>query len=391
MKILQLCAKPPRPLVDGGCIAMNAMSVGLASLGHEIHTIAIKTDKHPGSKELAEMLRDEIASYEEVYVDTRVKTFGALVSLISGTSYNISRFESDEVKAAIASKFANEKFDYVILESLFMMPYLKTIRKISKSKVILRAHNVEHRIWEGLTEDAKGGLKGWYLKVLTGQMKEYEVSHLNEVDAILPIAQEDEELFREFGAEIPMSVTPFGMEFKDSIEQPKVDHVIHFGSMDWKPNQDGVRWLVDEVWPIVRKEKSNARLVLAGRHMPVELKSDHSTGIEVIGEIDDAWEFLQRPAIMTIPVHSGSGMRIKAIEGMSAGRPLVSTTIGAAGLGVTHGVNALIADTASEFAEAIIQLLDTDNNIGSDGNQYVRNRFSFHYINNHLSDFLDTI
>lgn len=391
MKILQLCAKPPRPLVDGGCIAMNAISVGLTSLGHEVHTIAIKTDKHPGSKELAEKLRDEIASYEEVYVDTRVKPFGALYSLLSGTSYNVSRFESDAVKDAIASKSAKEEFDYVILESLFMMPYLKTIRECSNSKVILRAHNVEHRIWEGIAEAAKGGLKGWYLKVLAGQIKEYEVKHLNEVDAILPITQEDEELFKVLGAAIPMSVTPFGMEFKDSTEQPKADHVIHFGSMDWKPNQDGARWLMDEVWPLVRKEKPNARLVLAGRHMPEDFRSDLNSRIEVIGEVDDAWEFLQRPAIMTIPIHSGSGMRIKAIEGMSAGRPLVSTTIGAAGLGVTHGVNVLIADTASEFAKAIIQLLENESNIGRDGNQYVRKRFSLHYINNHLSVFLDTI
>ena len=94
MKILQLCAKPPRPLVDGSCIAMNAITVGLTSTGHEVHTIAIKTDKHPGDEKKAAELRREIASYEEVYVDTRLKLL-VLVSLVNGQSYNIARFESE--------------------------------------------------------------------------------------------------------------------------------------------------------------------------------------------------------------------------------------------------------------------------------------------------------
>lgn len=391
MKILQLCAKPPRPLVDGGCIAMNAITVGLTSTGHEVHTIAIKTDKHPGDEKKAAELRREIASYEEVYVDTRLKPIGALVSLVHGQSYNIARFESEALKQAIRSKAEEEDFDIVILESLFMMPNLSTIRKYSNAKVVLRAHNVEHKIWEGIAEDENSGLRGWYLNVLAKQLKAYEIEHLNNVDAIIPITDEDKAVFKDLGSIKPMFVSPYGMEFKDSNTQPKVDHVVHFGSMDWKPNQDGVRWLMNEVWPKVRKEKPDVKLLIAGRHIPSNFESKLAEGIEVIGEVHDAWEFLQRPAIITIPIHSGSGMRIKGIEGMAAGRPLVSTSLGAAGLGITHAKTGYIANTSEEFASAIITLLNDEGNVGNDGSHYIRKKFSLLSISEQLSTFLTSL
>lgn len=389
LKILQLCAKPPRPLLDGGCIAMNAMTVGLKMSGHEVHTIAITTDKHPGSPTSSAELKRELASYQECYVDTAVKPLGALINLLKGTSYNISRFEDEGVKDAIREVLSGHSFDVVLLESLFMLPYLKVIRENSNAKAVLRAHNVEHQIWEGVAEDAGGGLKGWYLQALARQLKDYEVKHLNDVDAILPITEEDREVFRKLGANVEMHVVPFSMEFKENTEQATVDHVFHFGSMDWKPNQDGVRWLLDEVWPRVREENDSVTLVLAGRHIPSEFKSNPDLGIDVVGEVDDAWEFLQRPGIMTIPVRSGSGMRIKAIEGMAAGRPLVSTTLGAMGVGVVSGENAMIADSAEEFSNSILRILEKEGDLGKKGSEFVRNQFSIEIISRNLSSFLN--
>ena len=164
--------------------------------------------------------------------------------------------------------------------------------------------------------------------------------------------------------------------------------------MDWNPNIRGVEWLTKEVWPIVRKSIRDAKLILAGRNMPDTFHSDPDKGIEVLGEIKRASEFFKRQGIMTIPIHSGSGMRVKAIEGMSAGLPTVSTTIGVCGLDLEHGKHALIADSAEDFSTALIDLLrDTElaNELAISGKNHIQKKFSNRLIISELTEFFDTI
>ena len=161
--------------------------------------------------------------------------------------------------------------------------------------------------------------------------------------------------------------------------------------MDWEPNVQGVRWLVMEVWPIVREKLPKARLVLAGRNMPQEFTTDLAQGITVLGEVADAADFLKRPGIMTIPLHSGSGMRVKAVKGMEAGKPTVSTQLGVCGLGVANGKHALIADDAAGFASNIIILLEDREKaryIVKNGVQHIRENFSNKEIIMKLVEFL---
>jgi len=125
--------------------------------------------------------------------------------------------------------------------------------------------------------------------------------------------------------------------------------------------------------------------------MPPEFFSNSSVGVSVIGEVADASEFLKRSGIMTIPLHSGSGMRIKAVEGMAAGKPTVSTHLGVCGLGLTEGKHALIADDAGGFASNIIELLENGEvaqNISESGKKHIREHFSNKKIIKRLIEFL---
>jgi len=128
--------------------------------------------------------------------------------------------------------------------------------------------------------------------------------------------------------------------------------------------------------------------------MPRSFRSEEDKGIEVVGEVKSAAEFLKRPGIMTIPLHSGSGMRVKAIEGMSAGIPTVSTTIGVCGLGVIHKKHALIADSAEDFASALIALLQDKhlaNQLACAGKEHIQKTFSNKLIISELTTFLHEI
>jgi glycosyltransferase involved in cell wall biosynthesis len=121
-----------------------------------------------------------------------------------------------------------------------------------------------------------------------------------------------------------------------------------------------------------------ARLVIAGRSMPPEFRSTPSMGVEVVGEVESAAEFLDRPGIATVPILSGSGMRVKAVEAMAAGLPVVGTELGLAGLGLKNGTHALIANTPKDFARSIIDLLSDPrkaSTLAKNGATHIRQTF----------------
>ena len=396
MRILQLCPKPPRPSLDGGCLAMDAITRGFVAQGHNVKMLVVSTEKHPFKIEELDSDYVKSTAIEAVSIDTALNPTDALKSMVQGKSYHIARFYSKDFINKLEEILSNSQFDLIFFESLFLSSYAPILREHSNAKIILRAHNVEHSIWEGLADIAPKGLKKWYLYKLAAQLKKYESTKVNDFDALITITNEDADTFRNIGATLPIHTAPFGMDFSSSVEAStkEVNHVFHFGSMDWNPNIQGVEWLTKEVWPIVRKSISDAKLILAGRNMPDSFRSDPDKGIEVLGEIKSASEFFKRSGIMTIPIHSGSGMRVKAIEGMSAGLPTVSTTIGVCGLGLEHGKHALIADSAEDFSTALIDLLrDTElaNELAISGKNHIQKKFSNRLIISELTEFLDTI
>ena len=396
MHILQLCPKPPRPSLDGGCLAMDAITRGFIAQGHTVKMLVVSTEKHPFNTEKLDSDYVQSTEIEAVSIDTTVNPKDALKNMIQGKSYHIARFYAMDYINKLQKILSNSQFDIIFVESLFLSSYAPIIRAHSNAKMILRAHNVEHSIWEGLADETPKGLKKWYLYKLAAQLKKHESTAVNDFDALITITDKDADTFSNLGATLPMHTAPFGMDFSSPVNEPtkEVNHVFHFGSMDWKPNIQGVDWLTKEVWPVVRKSINNAKLILAGRNMPDTFRSDPDKGIEVIGEVKSASEFLQRPGIMTIPIHSGSGMRVKAIEGMSAGLPTVSTTIGASGLDLAHTKHALIADSAEDFAKALIYLLknkEQANELAICGKNHIRKKFSNGLIMSELTEFLEAI
>ena len=116
-------------------------------------------------------------------------------------------------------------------------------------------------------------------------------------------------------------------------------------------------WLLDHVWPLVRKQLEDAELDLAGRHMPDELISVPERGVNVLGEVEDAASTYDSACAVVVPLHAGSGMRIKLAEALAAGRPVVTTSKGMEGLDLQDGVHVLVADTAEAMSDALVRVL----------------------------------
>ena len=359
MKVLQICSKPPVPEVDGGCKAMNSITEGLFNNNVTVKVLTISTLKHPFLR--TELKEDYLSKtqIESSAIDTRVKSKAAFLNLFSKTSYNIDRFYDKPFSDLVVATLKAQTFDIILLESLYVTPYIAEIIAVSDAKIVYRAHNIEHQIWERNANYEKNILKKQYFKFLANRLKQYEVSLLNKVDAIVSISKKDREGLMSLGCIKPIHVTPFGFNLDDALPFKKLQSVtnfFHIGSMDWEPNQEGMKWFFEHVWGKLITDNNTLQFNLAGKRMPDWLVNWKQKKVNIIGEVDDALAFIQHNDVMIVPLFVGSGMRIKIIEGMAMGKLVIATTIAAEGIEYTNGENILIANTPQEFITAIIKV-----------------------------------
>lgn len=391
MKVLQLCNKPPYPPVDGGTMAMNSITQGLLEKGCQVKVLTVKTDKHPVRE--AQMPADyrERTAFESVYVDLDVKPLPAAAALLTGESYHVKRYVSDAFAAKLREILQKEQFDIVHVESIFLTPYVPLIRRHSQAKVILRAHNVEHLIWKRIAASCRNPFRRWYLKHLSLALRAYEMEHLADYDGIVCITQNDADRFVADGCRRPVVSIPFGVEPParvDASEEP--DSLFHIGAMDWMPNKESIQWLLDEVWPVIHSQVPRAKLYLAGRKMPEAWMQAAIPGVTVVGEVDNASEFISGKKINIVPLLSGSGIRVKIIEAMSMGKTVITTTVGAQGIDYTDGVDILIADTPQQFADQVKRCLDDDvfcRSVGQAAARLIASQYNIGLLSDRLIDF----
>lgn len=359
MKILQLTNKTPIPPKEGGSQAMYHLASALMLDGYQIDVLSIVTPKMQPQKTEIEKYAHDNYSIDFVFVDTTVRFWGVIKSLLKKESYHVSRFDSEDFRKTLIAKLHEKKYDVVLFETIFMAPYLETVRQHSNALCFLRAHNVEHKIWERYVQNEKNFLKKHLLSSLTARLKSYELLKVFQFDAIACISNQDENYFKNVYPVCICGVIPFGIPLKEvNIKHESSDRNVfyHIGSMDWLPNVEGIRWFLQKVVPILEAEAPEIRISLAGRNMPEWVYQYRSEMVEVVGEVNDADEYLSDKSVLIVPLLSGSGIRIKIIEAMAAGKAVVATPIGAEGIFVEHEKNILLADTPRKFADAMIFL-----------------------------------
>lgn len=392
MKILQITKKFPHPVKDGEVIGIINLTKGFAAQGHEVTVLSLNTKKHyfPLNK-----LPDEVkklAHFIAVDIDTSLNPVKALLNLFSNKSYNIERFYSKDFESKLAEVLGSQQFDLILLEGIYLMRYIDIIRKHSKTKVLLRPQNVEYVIWERLHDAETNPMKRWYLSTLAKRMKRFEISNLNKADIMIPVSETDMRIFWEYGCRLPHSSIPTGYVFDSlpEISSREENAVAFIGGMDWMPNREGVDWFIEKVWSKVLEQLPDAKFYLAGRNFPDEIRNLQVKGLVIVGEVEDAVEFIFSKSISIVPLFAGSGMRVKIVEAMALGRAVISTSVGAESLAYTHGKDILIADEADSFAEAVIQTLrnhQTRMNLGMSAQRLILNKYDNRKICSAIIDF----
>ena len=371
MRILLLTNKPPFPPRDGSSLATSQIINGPASKNYKIHVFYLNTSRH-NSTITAIPSPVKNSKFIPVDINTTIRYLPALLSLFfSRTPYTVSRFINRESKQKLIALLEKQKFDIVQFEGLAMAPYLPLLSRSFKGSVIFRPHNAEFMIWHMLAKTEKNLFKKIYFLLLSRQIKKYEKKTSAKFGALLPISQEDQYIFQQWNPKARMLVLPFGenlsiVKTKTNATFSKTPVLLFLGALDWQPNLQGLTWFLRKAWPVLTKDFPGIRIKIAGRnpdekfvrfiHKTINQRKSAS-GIDFLGEIDTTESFYLNGALFVVPLLAGGGIRIKILEAMARKCAVISTSIGAAGIPVTHGKDILIADDAQDFTQSIEKMI----------------------------------
>ena len=363
MNILLLCNKPPYPPKDGGAFAVLNMATDLVHLGHSVTILAVSTQKHTTRPDQIPAAISQLIDFHFVEINTEISLKAILLNLLlSQTPYIADRFKSDQYRDELIKLLQQKEFDIVQLEGPYLSHYIPEIRNYSKARLSYRAHNIEHEIWKRKARIELNLIKRIYLFILARRIRRFESALINQYDLLVPITQRDLDTLTRMGNTKPACIAPFGINL-DSISKltvsPMYPSLFYLGALDWMPNQEGLKWFIQKVWPELHQKYPALEFHVAGRNAPeFMIRLFQQPGIRFHGEIDKSAEYLQKWAIMISPIFAGSGMRVKIVEGMALGKVIVTTTIGTEGISTTHQKNIFIADSREGFIKYLSRLID---------------------------------
>jgi glycosyltransferase involved in cell wall biosynthesis len=224
---------------------------------------------------------------------------------------------------------------------------------------------VEYKLWETYIQSNKNSLEKWYLRIASRRLKKFEVDMVSQLDGVINLSKEDRTIYQMFASNTPLTSIPIAFNqsllknysYEKQFEKQTI--VYHLGSMDWRPNIQGVLWFIKEVLPILTKLQPDVQIRLAGKKMPRIFHTYQGANLHVDGEVENALQYQEDKAILIVPLLTGSGIRVKIIEALALGKSIISTTIGAQGIEYSNGENILIADDPRSFAEAIVKCVNS--------------------------------
>jgi glycosyltransferase involved in cell wall biosynthesis len=283
------------------------------------------------------------------------------LSFLTGQPFMMIRDDRRAMRRLIDHLAVEQCFDVVHADQLNMAQYAKRVPNAFR---ILDAHNALWLLYKRLWETMSPGLRKWLLGRDWRLLKTYEGRLVREFDAVLAVIQNDKATLQEAAGEsVDITVIPIAIDVDEVTpvpRQPGADHILHIGTMYWPPNIDAVKWFVDRVYPLVREQRPDVQFDVVGSRPPAELLAlnEAGLGINVTGYVEDPTPYQRQAAVMVIPLLAGGGMRVKILNALAEGIPVVSTTLGCEGIEVTPGQDILVGDTPGAFAAQVLRVLN---------------------------------
>jgi polysaccharide biosynthesis protein PslH len=280
-------------------------------------------------------------------------------NVLSPVPYSVAAHASPKVRAAVRAYAAEKKVDLWQLE---WTAYAGTLRGVAEAPKVVIAHNVEATIWQRYHETARGLARRWFIRNQWKKWRRFETRTFQEAERVVAVSPEDAAIIRDqFGMD-RVDVVDNGIDraFLEGVRPcPEPNHILFLGSLEWRPNLDAVGLLLDRVFPAVLALEPSARLSIVGRNpSPALVQRVHRTErAELHANVADVRPFLARSAVMAVPLRIGGGSRLKILEALAAGLPVVSTRVGAEGLSLRPGTDLVVVEDVDQMAAALAESL----------------------------------
>lgn len=360
MHVAVLDEEIPFPLTSGKRIRSFQL---LTRLAHDFRiTLIVHRQQESGEQSLAEQAMADAGISVRV-VDYRVPSKTGVsvyarvfANLFSPLPYSVSSHATSAMASVIKELGEQDPPDLWHAE---WTPYARLLANRPEPWVVM-AHNVESLIWQRLSEVETNPLKRWVLRDQWRKYHHFERWAYQKAHRAIAVSGEDARLMStQFQVAHP-EVVENGVDIHrfQPVEARDRDpfKILFLGSLDWRANTDGVRWMLETIWPSVREQESRAVLQIVGRKPSAELRKliEQTPGCELHADVPDVRPFLEQAGMMAVPLRVGGGSRLKILEALATALPVISTQVGAEGLRIRHQEHLTIADDPRDFAEAIL-------------------------------------
>jgi glycosyltransferase involved in cell wall biosynthesis len=281
----------------------------------------------------------------------------ALKSIATGIPYTVARHYDPAVLQIIESEVRRLQPDFVYCDHLSMMDYGRRL----DVPIVYDAHNVEHAILRRFAAARPNVLMRLAAGYEWRRVRKYERDSCRRSKLVFAVSDVDRRALTELaGPEVLIRTAPISVDarHRSTPALPSTPSVLFLGGLHWPPNAEALAFFIREIWPLVRRDQPNATLTAVGRDdSSLATECRGVPGVTLTGWVDDIEPYVARSRALIVPMRAGSGMRVKILEAMARGLPVVSTRVGCEGIDVRSGEHLLVADEPSTFAAALVRVL----------------------------------
>lgn len=403
MKVLWISQNIPYP-PKTGALQRNYNLLREASRYAQVYLVAIlQKDVLPGSYDMESARRELGKLCEELkIVELKVETSPALFyylaakSLFTKTPLSVNWADSENLRTTIRELVRESDFDIVHFDTISVASFKD---EIDSSSTILNHHNIESHLLDRRTEYENNFLKRLYYSLEASKLEKYEKEVCGDFDINFTVSKLDGERLLEIapGARYDVIANGVDVEYFD-VDRTEVvpKSVIMVSGMNWFPNRDAVLYMCDHIWPLLKEAVPESTWTIVGASPPSRIKelAAKDDKVVVTGFVDDVRPYMKRAETYLCPMRDGGGTRLKILDALSMGMPIVGTTMAFEGIDIEPERHALVADTPEQFVEQILRIQTDDllrSEIGKEARRFAEEKYSWTVIGKKLANIYEEL
>lgn len=341
----------------------------------------------------------ELAKYcKKVMVFKRSKSPWTLRNiLLTGFGpypFLVIRNLSPTERVAVKIEIDKNKYDLIHAETFYVMPHIPK----TKIPILLVEQTIEYLVYKHYVEGLKNIFVRWLLSIDVAKLRFWETTYWKKADGVVAVSGADKKEMLNLAPDLDVGLVPNGVNLDffqvKGTWQEKNPRILFVANFKWLQNVEAAELLLDKVYPLVQKKNPKVKVWIVGQYIPESIVKRKSVNIIVDNLKEDDQEGIRKAyyqaSAFVSPLKGPGGTRLKHFAAMAAKLPLITTSVGAEGLGATHGHNIIIQDEPVSLAEATLEIIGSEKKaqqIAENARKLVEEKYSWYK----MSEYLDAI